>query len=352
MRTLHLPTGKVIGENEPCFIIAEIGQNHQGDIDIAKKLIASAKECGADCVKFQKSCLKEKFTKQTLNTPYISEHSWGRTYGEHKKYLEFSESQYIELMQYAEDIGILFTASAMDSVSLEFLASRDVPFIKIGSGDGDNLMLIENAASTKIPLVISTGMQAMINVKKVYKTVKKYHSEFALLHCVSSYPTPPEDANLKVITKYKEEFPDIVIGYSGHELNYNLTIAAVVLGAKIVERHFTLDNNWKGNDHKCSLTPNNFKKMVDSIREIEIAMGNGIKEIQPSELECYNKLGKTLVTAKCLQSGCKLDITDIKVKVSSIKGISPIEIYNIIGRKLKNDLEEDQIIKENDLESE
>ncbi|XP_073996840.1 N-acetylneuraminic acid synthase isoform X2 [Rhodnius prolixus] len=308
-------------------------------------------ESGADCVKFQKSCLYEKFTKQALEAPYKNKNSWGQTYGDHKKHLEFSEDQYLILQKYAEEMGILFTASAMDPISLDFLLSLSVPFIKIGSGDADNILLIEKAAATQVPLIISTGMQTMESVENIYNLVKKFHSQFALLHCISAYPTPSTEANINVITKFRERFSDIVIGYSGHEENYNITLAAVALGAKIVERHITLDNSWKGNDHKCSLTPNNFKNMVDSIREIEGALGNGIKQIQPCEIDCYNKLGKCVVAAKFLPKGHTLKSTDIKVKVARLKGITPSNIYKVLKKKLKHNLDEDQVINAEDLET-
>ncbi|KAL3278315.1 hypothetical protein HHI36_013646 [Cryptolaemus montrouzieri] len=229
---------KIIGEGNPVFFIAEIGQNHQGDVNIAKKLIDAAKESGADCVKLQKTDLNEKFTKQILDREYNSPNSWGRTYGEHKQYLEFSEDQFLELQQYAKCKDILFTASAMDLKSLDFLLNIDVPFVKIGSGDSNNIELIMKAAQSEVPIIISTGMLTFESVKKLDLIFRKYNkNNYALLHCVSAYPTPLEDVNLKVIELYRGCFPDIIIGYSGHELGIDVSIAATVMGAQVSNNH-------------------------------------------------------------------------------------------------------------------
>lgn len=198
--------------NSKCYVIAEIGQNHQGNLQIAKTMISLAKECGADCVKFQKSDLVCKFNKKALERPYKSPHSWGETYGEHKAFLELSEESYKYLQRHAAECGIDFTASAMDSSSLEFIHSLDVPFIKIGSGDVENAPLLRQAASLGTPLLISTGMCSLESVEAAYRIVSSVHSNFALMHCVSSYPTPVDHLNLNVISTYKKTFPTVTIG--------------------------------------------------------------------------------------------------------------------------------------------
>ncbi|XP_068626456.1 sialic acid synthase-like [Battus philenor] len=271
MNSVSITKNIKIGGNNPCFIIAEIGQNHQGDIEIAKKLIKAAKEAGADCVKFQKSCLYEKFTNVCLELPYRNCNSWGSTYGEHKLFLEFTEDQYRKLLKYAQDIDILFTASAMDMVSFNFLLSLEVPFIKLGSGDSNNFVFIDYAASKKIPLVVSTGMIGKSSVNSIYKIISSHHKQFCLLHCVSAYPTPYEDCNLKVLEDYRNCF-DVPVGYSGHELGIKVALAAVALGAKIIEKHVTLDRSMKGTDHKCSLLPAELQEMVKDIRSLEVAL--------------------------------------------------------------------------------
>lgn len=217
------------------FIIAEIGQNHQGDISIAKKMIATAKSIGADCVKFQKSCLPEKFTTAALNRSYDSEHSWGRTYGEHKKHLEFTIEQFKVLQEYASELDIMFTASAMDIQSLRELQKLNLPVIKIGSGDANNIPLLIEAALDPTPLIISTGMQSESMIDRIVEIMKSNGKDnYCLLHCVSAYPTNADDVYLNMIDYYRKKFRGITVGYSGHEQGIAISIAAVLLGAKVV----------------------------------------------------------------------------------------------------------------------
>lgn len=220
--------------DQSVFIIAEIGQNHQGDIEIAKQMIIRAKEAGADCVKFQKSCLNEKFTKNALNRSYDGYNSWGKTYGNHKEYLEFDIEQYKILQAFSIEQNILFTASAMDIQSVQDLNDLNVPFIKIGSGDANNILLLEKAATICTPLIISTGMQDEVMVKRIVEIMQANNkTNYCLLHCVSAYPTPPQHVNLRMLEMYRNIFPNICLGYSGHEQGIAISTAAVVLGAKV-----------------------------------------------------------------------------------------------------------------------
>lgn len=220
--------------NQRTFVIAEIGQNHQGSIEIAKAMISEAKRIGVDCVKFQKSCLSEKFTKAALQRPYESPNAWAGTYGEHKKFLEFSIEQYKELQEYANNVGVIFTASAMDAQSLNDLYELNVPFIKIGSGDANNIELLTKAAQNPTPLIISTGMQMETMVRRIVKLMEiNDKTNYCLLHCVSSYPTAPINVNLCMLNVYRKLFPNICLGYSGHEQGIAITLAAVLLGAKV-----------------------------------------------------------------------------------------------------------------------
>lgn len=224
---------KIVG-GKNVFVIAEIGQNHQGDIEIAKQMILEAKVAGADCVKFQKSCLKKKFTKYALNRPYCGPNSWGLTYGKHKEHLEFSIEQYKILQQFATEHDIIFTASAMDIQSLEDLEDLRVPVIKIGSGDANNVKLLEKAAIIRTPLIISTGMQEEAMIRRIVDIMyKNSKTNYCLLHCVSSYPTPPQYVGLRLLDAYRKLFPTICLGYSGHEEGIAISAAAVVFGAKV-----------------------------------------------------------------------------------------------------------------------
>uniref|UniRef100_A0A8W7MT69 AFP-like domain-containing protein n=1 Tax=Anopheles arabiensis TaxID=7173 RepID=A0A8W7MT69_ANOAR len=354
-------------ESSRTFVVAEIGQNHQGSLSTAKQMIKAAKECGADCVKFQRSNLAEKFTVSALARPYTGPNSWGRTYGEHKAWLEFSSNEYRELQRFATDHDIVFTASAMDAASFRELEEQlRVPFIKIGSGDADNVPLLRYAANHTIPLIISTGMLDWDQVCSIY-TQFRHREDVALLHCVSSYPTPPGDIMLRMIPLLRAHFPELTIGYSGHELGIQHSVASVALGAKIVERHFTLDKAWKGTDHQASLNPAEFGRMVRCIRAIEndvpidasalidrlreVLQGEdldelellaALKEINPHhrqllecERPCYNKLGKSLVYASDLNCGTVLTESNVQVKVSEPKGLSPRLYDSVVGRTVK-----------------
>uniref|UniRef100_A0A1B0A0F3 AFP-like domain-containing protein n=1 Tax=Glossina pallidipes TaxID=7398 RepID=A0A1B0A0F3_GLOPL len=341
------------------YIIAEIGQNHQGNLETAKQMIMEAKRIGCDCVKFQKSCLEAKFTAAALQRKYEDAHSWGNTYGEHKMHLEFSIAQYQILKELCEKIDLDFTASAMDEVSLRQLDALDVPFIKIGSGDANNFPLLKKAAQLKRPLVISTGMQNMKTINRIVEIMKENNKfNYALMHCISAYPTQPQDCRLRMITLLKQKFPDVLIGYSGHELGIEISKAAVSLGARILERHFTLDKKQKGSDHQCSLEPQEMEQLVFYIRSLKssplilsdlqdneelMAALNPIEErrLFPCELKCHSKLGKSLVAARCMSAGKILDKTDVLIKVSEPSGISADEYYNVIGAQMNEDIYQD-----------
>ncbi|XP_068448509.1 sialic acid synthase-like [Clinocottus analis] len=338
----ELCPGRMIGGDEPCFIIAEIGQNHQGDIEIAKKMIKMSKDCGADCAKFQKSELEHKFNKKALERPYTSTHSWGKTYGEHKRHLEFSHEQYRELKKYAEQVGICFTASGMDEMAVEFLHELNVPFFKVGSGDTNNFPYLQKTAMKGRPMVVSSGMQSMDTMRRVYKTVKEHNQNFAILQCTSAYPLEAEDVNLRVLTEYQKEFPDIPIGYSGHESGINISVAAVALGAKIIERHVTLDKTWKGNDHHASLLPSELSELVRSIRLVERALGTGVKEMLPCEKPCHDKLGKSLVAKIKIPKGTVLTQDMLAVKVAEPMGVAAEDIFKMVGMIVTEDVEEDE----------
>lgn len=347
----ELCPGRLIGGNQPCFVIAEIGQNHQGDLEIAKKMIKMVKDCGADCAKFQKSELEYKFNKRALERPYTSKNSWGKTYGEHKRHLEFTHEQYKELQSYAREIGIFFTASGMDEMAVEFLHELNVPFFKVGSGDTNNFPYLEKTAQKGRPMVVSSGMQSLETMRRVYQTVKKHNENFCILQCTSAYPLEPENVNLRVITEYQKEFPDIPIGYSGHEIGISISLAAVALGAKVLERHVTLDKSWKGTDHPASLDFGELAELIRSIRIIERALGNGVKCMLPCEVPCHDKLGKSVVAKTAIPKGTKLTLDMLAVKVAEPKGVAPEDIFELVGKKTLLAVGEDESITVNAVEN-
>jgi sialic acid synthase len=347
MITLKLGSS-LVGENHPVYIIAEIGINHQGDVDIAKKLIFEAAKAGANAVKFQKRKISRILTREGLNMPYENRNSFGKTYGEHKEALELDENSYHSLHHYAQELKVDFIASGWDEDSIDFLNTLGVPFFKMASADLTNLPLLEHAARKGKPMILSTGMANMQMVQNAFDTVKAHNNQIAILQCTSTYPSVFNEINLNVIKTFKEVFPNSVIGYSGHELGISITEAAVVLGAKIVERHFTLDRTMKGGDHAASLEPGGFAKMVRDIRHIEQAMGKSEKEVQESEAPIFKKLAKSIVSAVAIPNGTIITQAMLTTKGPGT-GISPSRIKEILGKIATRNIKADEIIYESDV---
>ncbi len=348
MKNLKLGNKK-INRNSSTFIIAEIGINHQGDVDIAKELIIKAKECGADAVKFQKRTVNRILTKEGLEAPYDNRNSFGKTYGEHKKFLELNDKAYYDLYSFCKKIDVIFCASGWDEESIDFLDNLGVPFFKMASADLTNIPLLLHTAKKNKPMILSTGMADMNTVEQAYSQINNINNNIAILQCTSTYPSKFSEINLNVIQTYLKKFPDVIIGYSGHEQGIAIPIAAVALGARIIERHFTLDRTMKGGDHSASLEPQGFAKMVRDIRHIEESMGSFDKTMQQSEIPILNKLGKSIVSKINISSN-ELITMDMLTTKGPGTGISPMLINKVVGRKSKHDIAEDQIIMEDDLE--
>ncbi|XP_029353148.1 sialic acid synthase-like [Echeneis naucrates] len=219
--------------------------------------------------------------------------------------------------------------------------------MKVASCDANNFHYLGETAKKGRPMVVSTGMQSMETIRQVYRTVKEHNQTFTLLQCTSAYPLDPKDVNLRVITEYQREFPDIPIGYSGHEQGVHITVAAVAMGAKVVERHVTLDKTWKGNDHEASLEPSELAELVRAIRLVETAMGSPVKQMLPCEKNCHDKLGKSVVAKVAIRSGVVLSLDMFAVKVGEPKGIPPENIQQLVGKKLKVDVDADDSILAN-----
>ena len=339
---------KIIGNNHAVYIIAEIGINHQGDIEIAKELILEAKDCGADCVKFQKRDINRILTKEGLNMPYVNNNSFGDTYGEHKRALELSSEDYLTLYNFSKENNIDFAASGWDEESIDFLDNLGVPFFKMASADITNFPLLEHTAKKGKPMIISTGMSNMETVEKAVELISNINSQVAILQCTSTYPTEFDQIHLNVLNTFKEKFPKCVIGYSGHELGIAVPIASVSLGAKIIERHFTLDRTMKGGDHAASLEPQGFKKMVRDIRNIEKAMGSYDKTVQDSEIPIFKKLSKSIVSAVDINQGDTITLDKITTKGPGT-GISPMQIDSLIGKTVKINIPADTVILEDNI---
>ncbi len=348
LSTLRLGS-KTVGTGHPTYLIAEIGINHQGNVEIARELIASAAESGADAVKFQKRKISRILTHEGLEMPYENRNSFGKTYGEHKRALELDEEDYLELKEFAGEHQVDFIASGWDEESIDFLDRLGVPFFKMASADLSNLPLLEHTARKGKPMLLSTGMSDMEMVRTAVHTVMAIHDQLAILQCTSTYPSAFEEIDLKVIETYRKEFPGAVIGYSGHELGIAISEASVVLGASIVERHFTLDRTMKGGDHAASLEPSGFAKLVRDIRHIETALGQSEKRIQDSEGPVFRKLAKSIVSATRIPAGSIVTREMLTTKGPGT-GLSPARITEVVGLRARRDIPEDVVLKEDDLD--
>ena len=277
-----------IGENEPTFIIAEIGNNHNGSLDTAFKLIKSAKDAGANAVKFQVKNIEKSFSKELLDSSYVNENSFGKTYREHKMALEFSEEQLKQLYDYASKLDIICFSTPFDIDSVDLLERIGNPIYKISSFHVTDLKLIEHVCKTKKPILMSTGMSTIEEIDKAVELIRKYTENFILLHCVSCYPTEDEDVNLSVIPMLREKF-NCPVGYSGHERGIAISASVVVLGACAIERHFTLDRTMKGPDHASSVEPLGLNHIVTRSSRMFKAMGKSNKTVLECELKNRKK---------------------------------------------------------------
>jgi len=335
--------GKTIDDTTDCYVIAEIGHNHQGKLKTCMEMFKVAKECGADAVKLQKRDNRSLYTQAGYNKPYDNENSYGATYGEHREALEFGESEYKELKAYAKEIGVTLFATAFDFPSVDFLAKLDMPAFKVASGDLKNIPLLSHMAQVGKPMILSTGGGTMQDVNRVYDAVMPINSQLCLLQCTAGYPAAFEELNLRVITTFRERFPQLVVGLSSHDNGIAMALAAYMLGARVVEKHFTLNHTWKGTDHAFSLEPIGLQKMVRDLRRARVAMGDGVKRVYDSEVTPMVKMGKQMVAARDLPAGHAIRREDIAIK-SPGGGLQPYEIDKVIGRTTRAALKADDAI--------
>jgi len=279
---------RLVGDGYPAFIIAEIGNNHNGDFEMAKAMIDKAIECGADAVKFQIKNIEKCFAKELLDMPYDHQNSFGKTYREHKEYLEFSHNEYKELKEYSHQKGVTFFATPFDVDSFSFLKSIEVYVYKIASFHVTESDLLKAVCTAKKPIIMSTGMSTLEEIDKACEIMKADKATYALLQCTSSYPTDDTDVHLSVIPELKKRY-QVVVGYSGHERGISIAASSVLLGSCIIEKHFTMDRTLKGPDHAASLEPKGFKLMVERVRLLEKAIGNPKKVVLDCELKNRKK---------------------------------------------------------------
>lgn len=342
MRKLTI-NGQAIDDAADCYCIAEIGHNHQGKLKTCMEMFKVAKECGADAVKLQKRDNRNLYTKAGYEKPYDNENSYGATYGEHREALEFGEVEYRELKAYAQEIGVTLFATAFDFGSVDFLAKLEMPAFKVASGDLKNIPLLTYMAQVGKPIILSTGGGSMEDVNRAYDAIMPINPQLCVLQCTAGYPAAFEELNLKVITTFRERFPQTVVGLSSHDNGIAMAVAAYMLGARVVEKHFTLNHTWKGTDHAFSLEPIGFQKMVRDLRRVRVAMGDGVKRVYESEVTPMVKMGKQLVAARDLPAGHAIRREDISIK-SPGGGLQPYEIDKVIGRTTRTALKADDAI--------
>ncbi len=273
-RTLTID-GVVISDETPTYVIAEIGHNHGGDLDTAMHLFDEARRAGAHAVKLQKRDNRSLYTRAAFDKPYENENSYGATYGEHREALEFGREEYEALIAYARRIGVTFFATAFDMPSAAFLAELDMPAYKIASADLRNIPLLRHVASFGKPMVLSTGASSMEDVERAHAAVAEINPQIALLQCTAGYPAEWDELDLGVIQTFRELFPETVIGLSSHDNGIAMAVAAHALGARVIEKHFTLDRVLKGTDHRFSLEPQGLRKMCRDLSRLHVAMGDG-----------------------------------------------------------------------------
>ncbi len=335
-----------IGPGEPVFVIAEIGVNHNGSVETAKRLIDEAVNAGADAVKFQKRHLDAVYQKKVISHPELYEQSFQYLIPLLKEF-ELSEENYRELAAYAKNKGVIFLASAFDEPSVDFLSQFSMPVYKVASADLVNFPLLERLVRENTPLILSTGMSTWDEIDAAVKFLKEKAARFALLHCQSTYPAPIDSLNLSVIPELAKRY-GVPVGYSGHELGTHHTLTAVALGACVVERHITLDKNLPGPDHCASLEPSEFKELVSRIREHETSYGKPTKALSRGEVLNRLSLRKSLIASRDIKEGETITRAMVAAKGPG-SGLSPHRLYALVGRKARRNILEDDLFLESDL---
>jgi sialic acid synthase len=326
--------GKRISDDGPAYVVAEIGHNHQGELEKAKALIRAAADCGVDAVKFQKRENRMLFTRAFYDSPYDNENSFGETYGVHREALELDADEWVELKTLSQELGVAFIAAPFDPPSADLLGELDIDAFKFASGDLLNLPLIRHVAALGKPILLSTGGGTLEDIERALDAILALNAQVCVLQCTASYPAEVEDLNLSVITTLRQRFPDLVIGFSDHHNGIAMSLVAYMLGARVFEKHFTLNHAWKGSDHALSLMPEGMRKYVRDLHRAPAALGDGFKRPLPSEESALRKMGKKLVAARDLPVGHVLSADDVVAKSPADGGLPPYQLDQLVGRRL------------------
>ena len=340
--------GTPVGPDYPTYIIAEIGQNHNGQVELAKQLIDMAVEAGANAVKFQKRDIPSELTKEAFNKPYDNPNSFGRTYGEHRIALELDEEQHRELKEYAMARGITYFVTPTDIPSVDMMERLDVPFYKVASRDLTNIPLLHRLAQTCKPVIISTGMATLQDIDEAVEALGKDRKDIIILQCISQYPADLDRVNLKVMDTLKERYGKIV-GFSDHTTGIVASVTASILGASVIEKHITLNKAMKGSDQAGSAERDELTKMIQFIRESRLTLGDGVKDVDPVTNKAKIKLARSITSKRNIKKGEILTEDMITLK-SPGDGLLWREKGKILGKKARRDIEADYTLREADFE--
>ena len=326
------------------LIIAEAGVNHNGKISLAKKLVDAAKEAGADAVKFQTFKAENIVTKKAAMASYQTKNiKKEETQQEMLKKVELDYKDFIELKRYCDEKEIVFLSTPHTEDAVDFLESL-VPVYKVGSGDLTNLPFLKKIGEKGKPIILSTGMSYLEEVKEAVEAIRQTSNEqIVLLHCTTNYPCPFEEVNLKAMQTLQKNFGDLIIGYSDHTLGIVVPIMAVAMGAQVLEKHFTLDKNLPGPDHKSSLEPEELEEMVKSVRDAERALGSGLKKPTRSEEEIKKLIRKSIVARIDIPKGTRITRDMLLIKRPGT-GIESKYLNKILGKKAKKEIKRDELI--------
>ncbi|MBI3332856.1 MAG: N-acetylneuraminate synthase [Candidatus Omnitrophica bacterium] len=336
--------GRKVGPGHPCFIIAEAGVNHNGDLGVARRLVDAAVQAGADAVKFQSFRADRLATAAAPKARYQLETTRRKeSQQEMLRRLELSEEDHRGLLADCRSKGILFLSSPFDEESAEFLARLPVAAFKIPSGEITNLPFLKQVAGYGRPMILSTGMSDLKEVKTAVETIRAVtDGNLLLLHCVSAYPASASDANLRAMETMRRAF-GVPVGYSDHTEGISVALAAAALGACVIEKHFTLDRGLPGPDHRASLEPEELAALVRSIRDVEAALGEGGKAPRPCEMETAAVARKSLVAARDIQAGSRLTEESVAAKRPGT-GLPPFMRDRVIGRRAARDISEGTLL--------
>jgi sialic acid synthase SpsE len=336
------------------FIIGEIGQNHNGSVDIAKLLVDLVARPvhedlfglelrPMDAIKLTRRDLKEELSVSQMNKPYNSTNSFGTTYGEHREFLELTDEEHFEVFKHAKSYNLKFVETICARGALSILKLFTPDFIKIASRDLTNIPLIESIAETQIPVIMSTGMAGKDELDNALSVISRIHNDISILHCVSEYPTHPKNVNLKTILWLIKNYPAYMIGYSDHTIGISAPVAAVAMGAAIIEKHITIDREMKGTDQAGSLGPDGVFRMIRDIRQIEMSIGKEEIFISEGARDSITKLERSIATRVHIKKGDVIQLKNIHL-LSPGDGYKWVDRHKIIGKVAREDIAMDEII--------